>query len=300
MSIPTHSPRVVSPSQFDRRTALKGVTLGAGGLFFITFDAAPALHLSLQAQEKKEPPKHFTNTIGMKFVWIPPGSFVMGSPKEEKQRNHSEPHAETQHKVTLTKGLYMGVYAVTQEQWQEVMGNNPSQFKGEKNLPVDTVSWNDCQAFIKKLQEKDKDKKAYRLPTEAEWEYACRAGTTTPFHFGTTISTDQANYDGNFAYGTGTKGTYRGKTTPVDAFPANAWGLHDMHGNLYQWCQDLYGTYPKDDVTDPQGAVKGDTRVIRGGMWYYGPSLCRSARRDGMAPGHRDRYYGFRICFCVD
>ena len=173
-----------------------------------------------QAQEKKDPPKDFTNSIGMKFVWIPPGNFMMGSPKEEKERRSTD---ETQHKVTLTKGFYMGVYTVTQEQWQEVMGNNPSHFKGEKNLPVEKVSWDDCQEFIKKLREKDK--KAYRLPTEAEWEYACRAGTTTPFHFGETISTDQANYNGNVIYGNGKKGVYRKKTTPVGSFPANAWGF---------------------------------------------------------------------------
>ena len=144
---------------------------------------------------------------------------MMGSPKEEKERQDNE----TQHKVTLTKGFYMGVYTVTQEQWQEVMGNNPSKFKGEKNLPVEMVSWDDCQEFIKKLREKDK--KLYRLPTEAEWEYACRAGTTTPFHFGETISTDQANYNGEVVYGNGKKGVYRKKTTPVGSFPANAWGL---------------------------------------------------------------------------
>ncbi len=138
------------------------------------------------------------------------------------------------------------------------------------------------------------------MPTEAEWEYACRAGTTTPFHFGDTLSTDQANFDGNFAYGTGKTGIRRGKTTPVGTFPANAWGLHDMHGNLWQWCQDWYGDYPKTDVTDPQGPVKSDTRVIRGGTWYTGPSLCRSARRDGMSPNGRDKYYGFRLCFWND
>ena len=176
----------------------------------------------------------------------------MGSPKEEKERKDDE----IQHKVTLTKGFYMGVYTVTQEQWQEVMGNNPSHFKGEKNLPVEHVSWDDCQEFIKKLREKDK--KPYRLPTEAEWEYACRAGTTTPFHFGETISTDQANYNGNFTYGNGKKGVYREKTTPVGSFPANAWGLHDMHGNVWQWCQDWYGDYPQKDVVDPQGPEKGE------------------------------------------
>src|SRR5208283_815467 len=127
---------------------------------------------------------------------------------------------ETQHKVSLTKGFYMGVYTVTQEQWQTVMGNNPSRFKGEKNLPVEQVSWDDCQDFIKKLREKDK--KLYRLPTEAEWEYACRAGTTTLFNFGRTISTDQANYNGNHTFGIGEKGVYREKTIPVGSFRANA------------------------------------------------------------------------------
>ena len=145
---------------------------------------ALSTHVAIHAQPK-DPPKNFTNTIGMKFAWIPPGSFVMGSPKEEKDRNANE----TQHKVTLTKGFYMGVYTVTQEQWKAVMGNNPSQFKGEKNLPVETVSWDDCQEFIKKLREKDK--KPYRLPTEAEWEYRLSCWNNYTFHFGDTISTDQ-------------------------------------------------------------------------------------------------------------
>ena len=136
-----------------------------------------------QVQEKDppKPPNPYTNSLGMKFVWIPPGNFTMGSPKEEKERRNDE----IQHKVTLTKGFYMGVYTVTQEDYETVTGNNPSNFKGEKNLPVERVSWDDCQAFIKKLREKDK--KAYRLPSEAEWEYCCRANTTTPFHFGETI-----------------------------------------------------------------------------------------------------------------
>src|ERR1022692_2803027 len=195
---------------------------------------------SIHAQDKKDPPKNFTNSVGMKFVWIPPGSFVMGSPKKEKERVHDE----TQHKVTLTKGFYMGVYTVTQEQWKEVMGNNSSFFKGEKNLPVEKVSWDDCQNFIKKLREKDK--KPYRLPTEAEWEYGCRAGTTTPFHFGVTISTDQANYNGDSTYGDGKKGVYRMKTMPAGSFPANAWGLHDMHGKkgVYRMKTMPVGSFP--------------------------------------------------------
>jgi formylglycine-generating enzyme required for sulfatase activity len=273
-------------------------------IFVFAVAAIIVAGLPLKAQEKKDPPKNYTNSLGMKFVWIPPGSFTMGSPKEEKQRGDDE----TQHKITLTKGFYMGVYTVTQEQWQEVMGKNPSVFQGEKNLPVDTVSWNECQEFIKKLRAKDKDKKAYRLPTEAEWEYACRAGTTTPFHFGDTISTDQANYKGDFVYGSGKKGIFRKKTTPVGTFPANAWGLHDMHGNVWQWCQDWYGgDYPKNDATDPQGPEKGRVnlneqhRVLRGGSWDDHPLYCRSACRNWDVPASVGRSHcGFRVCFCLD
>ena len=255
----------------------------------------------LVSPNKKDPPKNYTNSIGMKFVWIPPGSFMMGSPKEEKMRRDGE----TQHKVTLTKGFYMGVYSVTQEQWQEVMGNNPSQFKGEKNLPVDSVSWNDCQEFVKKLSAKDKDKKGYRLPTEAEWEYACRAGTKTPFHFGDTIATEQANYRGTaFPYGDGKQGVYRMKTTPVGTFPANAWGLHDMHGNVWQWCHDWYEDYPKSDVTDPQGPDSGKYRAVRGGSWVNDPQFCRSACRFGGArrfdSAARYNNCGLRVCFSLE
>ena len=138
------------------------------------------------------------------------------------------------------------------------------------------------------------------LPTEAEWEYACRAGTTTPFHFGETISTDQANYDGDHIYGNGKKGVYRKKTTPVGSFPANAWGLHDMHGNVWQWCQDWYGDYPQKDVVDPQGPEKGQRRVLRGGSWDDIPQNCRSAFRGRYGPGHRLIDCGFRLCFCLD
>ena len=230
----------------------------------------------------------------MKFVWIPPGSFMMGSPKDENVRGGDE----KQHKVTLTKGFYMGVYTVTQEQWQEVMGNNPSSFKGEKNLPVETVSWDDCQEFIKKLREKDK--KLYRFPTEAEWEFACRAGTKTPFHFGETISTDQANYNGDFTYGDGKKGTFRQKTTPVGSFPANAWGLHDMHGNVFQWCQDWYGDYPQKEAVDPKGPEKGEYRVLRGGSWDLTPDGCRSASHFRTRPGYRANSFGLRVCFRPD
>lgn len=247
-----------------------------------------ALASTLHAQDKKAPPKNFTNSIGMKFVWIPPGSFLMGSPKEEKGRHENE----TQHKVTLTKGFYMGVYTVTKEQWKAVMGKTPSPLKGKKNLPVETVSWDDCQEFIKKLR--GMDKKLYRLPTEAEWEYACRAGTTTPFHFGDTISSKQATF-GKFK-----KGESPLRTTPVGHFPANAWGLHDMHGNLWQWCQDWFGDYPQKDVVDPQGPDSGGERVLRGGSFTDLPQQLRSAFRHKYEPKGRDHVVGFRVCFFVE
>jgi len=228
-----------------------------------------------------------TNSIGMKFALIPPGTFMMGSPNSEAEREDDE----TEHKVTLTNGFFMGVYTVTQEEWEAIMGTNPSSFRDKRNLPVENVSWDECQRFIKKLREQEKHQ--YRLPTEAEWEYCCRAGTTTPFFFGETIFTDQANYSGDI-YGNGKKGEFLGETTPVGSFPANAFGLHDMHGNVCEWCQDWLGDYPQNDDIDPQGADTGEFFVLRGGSWRYDPQLCRSARRSGndaSSTGH-----GFRVC----
>jgi len=263
--------------------------------------ATLARTLPVNAQDTKAPPKEFANSIGMKFVWISPGSFMMGSPKEEVLRRKDE----TQHKVTLTKGFYMGVYTVTQEEWQAIMGKNPSKFQGDKKLPVDSVSWNDSQEFIKKLRDQDKDKKPYRLPTEAEWEYACRAGTTTPFYFGANISTDQVNYGNDDssqgrAYGNKEKDVFRKKTTPVGSFPANAWGLHDMHGNVWQWCQDWYAEYPQNDVVDPQGPETGTGRTHRGGSWNYTPNICRSAFRNSHGPRSASPPFSFRVCFSLD
>ena len=156
-------------------------------------------------------------SVDMTFAWIPPGTFLMGSPPEEPERDENE----KQHSVTLSQGFYLGIHAVTQAQWKTVMGNNPSYFKG-KNRPVEQVTWEDCQEYLTKLSQRDG--KRYGLPSEAEWEYACRAGTTTPFHFGETISTEQANYNGNYPYNKGTKGMYREQTTPVGSFPPNVWG----------------------------------------------------------------------------
>jgi formylglycine-generating enzyme required for sulfatase activity len=244
----------------------------------------------------RTPPKHFTNSIGMEFVWIPPGNFLMGSPKEEMGRGPLAVTPETQHKVTLTKGFYMGVHLVTQEQWQAIMGKNPSYFKGQKNLPVEQVSWGDCQDFSKKAR--SKDGKPYRLPTEAEWEYACRAGTTTAYHFGQTISTSQANYDGSRTGGL--LSVNRKKTTPVGMFPANAWGLHDMHGNVWEWCQDWFGDYPQSHVTDPQQPEMGQYRVLRGGSWFHEADTCRSACRGWGDSNARESNFGVRLCFSAD
>jgi len=262
--------------------------LAIAALFLLLMRQTPGL------SQSKDPPKNFTNAIGMKFVWIPSGEFMMGSSNQEKGRGDDEHHR----KVTLTKGFYLGIHTVTQGEWLAVTGSNPSHFKGDKNLPVENVSWNDCQDFCKKLREKDK--KPYRLPTEAEWEYACRAGTATPYHFGATLSDDLANYNARFTYGKGMAGVFREKTTPVGSFKANAWGLFDMHGNVWQWCNDWHGGYSAKEVIDPQGPKSSKTRVLRGGSWGSHPIFCRSANRNFSDPENRTEYYGVRVCFDID
>jgi formylglycine-generating enzyme required for sulfatase activity/serine/threonine protein kinase len=278
------------------------------------------------------------NSIGMKFVWIKPGNFLMGSPDgkappgvpAEAERSDDE----TPHRVTLTRGFHMAACLVTQEQWELVLGKaaNHSRFLGKdedekKKLPVDNVSWFDCVEFCNKLSERegrkpcyrltnvqregDKIKSAdvevladgtgYRLPSEAQWEYACRAETTTPCWCGETITTDQANYDGNYPYRKDDKkGEYRQKTTPVEQFQANPWGLHDMHGNLWQWCGDWFGAYLKEEIRDPQGSNNGDARVLRGGSWVGHAFRCRAACRRRNAPAYRYELFGCRVVLCRD
>jgi uncharacterized protein (TIGR02996 family) len=231
--------------------------------------------------------------IPMTFSWIPPGSLLMGSPSQEEGREDDEPL----HLVTFSKEFWLGVFPVTQAQWQWAMKGNPSHFKGDTR-PVDTVSWNDCQEFCKELGERTG--KRYRLPSEAEWEYACRAGTTSPFFCGQAISTDQANYNGNYTYGDGRKGVYRQETTTVGSFPANAWGLHDMHGSVEEWCQDCYGPYRQGDTKDPPPRSNGSDRVLRGGSWHVSPRNCRSALRHCGSPGDRNSDCGCRVVLCLD
>jgi len=240
-------------------------------------------------------PQSITNSLGMTFVLIPSGTFMMGSPEDEPERDDDE----LLHEVTLTQSFYMQTTQVTQSQWESIMVDNPSRFKdGASNCPVEEISWEDAQAFISKLNKQDGTGK-YRLPTEAEWEYACRAGTSGPYHFGNCISTAQANYDGNYPLSNCPKGEFREKTTPVGSFEPNAYGLYDMHGNVREWCQDWFDNYPTSTVTDPKGPVVGKFRVLRGGSWYYSANYCRSAYRNRFEPPGRYSSTGFRLVFSL-
>jgi formylglycine-generating enzyme required for sulfatase activity len=231
------------------------------------------------------------NSIGMKFVRIPPGTFMIGSPPIEPGHAFNE----AQHQVTLTKEFYMQTTEVTQAQWKEVMGNNPSRFnKCGDDCPVENVSWNDVQNFVHKLNQRE-GSGIYRLPTEAEWEYAARAGTKTAFAFGQCLSTDHANYDGNYPVSECAKGEFRNKPVPVGSFSPNSWGLFDMHGNVWEWCQDWYKIYPSDSVTDPAGPPKGSSRLHRGGSWFSGAGPCRSANRNFSSPEERKFDLGLRV-----
>ncbi len=228
------------------------------------------------------------NGVKLDSVLLKADTFTMGSPATEEGRSSNE----IQRRVTLTRPFYMSKYTVTQSQWERVMGSNPSEFK-DPNNPAENFTYDDCLTFCTKFSQIAG--RPVRLPTEAEWEYACRAGTGSAFNFGNQISVEQANYDGNFIYAHGSKGIYRQRTTPVGSFPPNAWGLYDMHGNVWEWCQDWYAPYPPGDATDPQGPEKGRLRVLRGGSWNYRPALCRSATRYMDDPNTRSSRRGLRL-----
>jgi sulfatase modifying factor 1 len=224
--------------------------------------------------------------------WIPPGEFLMGSPETEAERE-SFGNDETQHPVCLTRGFWLADTACTQALWRAVLGEGPSGFEGGE-LPVENVSWEDvAERFLPALNDRIPGL-APALPTEAQWEYACRAGTTTPFWFGDNISPEQVNYDGNYPYGGGAKGEYRKRTVEVKALPANDWGLYEMHGNVWEWCADWLGEYPREAVVDPEGPETGRGRVLRGGSWFNAGGSCRSADRIGHDPGNRGGI-GFRL-----
>jgi sulfatase modifying factor 1 len=227
--------------------------------------------------------------VRQQLRWIMPGEFLMGSPASEAERRDNE----TQHRVILTQGYWLADTACPQALWQAVLGDNPSRFKGE-DRPVENVSWDDAQRFIERLNELIPGG-GFRLPTEAEWEYACRAGTTTAFWFGDQITPEQVNYDGNNPYAGGRKGKYRKETVAVKALPCNGWGLYQMHGNVWEWCQDWYGEYPLDTVVDPTGPERGGRRVLRVGSWISGGGRVRSAPRGDFVPSARSDDFGFRL-----
>ena len=209
----------------------------------------------------------------MEMAWCPAGSFMMGE-------------TGGQHLVTLS-GFWIAKHEVTQKQWVSVMGSNPSHFKGD-DLPVECVNWNDCVEFCKKAGN------GLRLPTESQWEYACRAGSTTEFFWGDSLNGDMANCNGEYPFGTDRKGPNLKKTTRVGSYEPNAWGVYDMHGNVQEWCSDWHGAYPDGPVTDPQGASSGLGRISRGGAWFLHAGGCRSALRTISYPLYNSNFYGFR------
>ena len=241
------------------------------------------------AAETEGKPKEVVNRIGMKLLLIPAGTFTMGSPASEKDRDDDE----TQHEVTLSKPFYMGRTEVTQGQWKKVMGTEP--WKGKSlveegdDYPAVYISWDDAVAFCRKLS--DMEGRTYRLPTEAEWEYACRGGTKAAFSFGG----DEADvgkyawFDGN-AWEINEKYAHRVKQKRPNPF-----GLHDMHGNVWEWCSDWYDDYPSTPLRDPQGPDSGSFRVLRGGSWSSVPSSVRCAYRNDFTPEYRYDFFGFRL-----
>jgi formylglycine-generating enzyme required for sulfatase activity len=302
-------------------TTIPIVLLALGTLVLLGLGVRPASVSALQ--KKKSAPKRVSVDLGggvvMKLVGIKPGKFKMGTPKSEQEYIRTRfgdipgnyAAEETPHDVEITKPFYMGVYEVTQAEYEKVMGKNPSAFSatgGKKDkvagmdtsrFPVERVSWDDAMEFCRKLSKRFK--KNFDLPTEAEWEYACRAGTKGPFHYGNTLSSKQANFNGGSPYGAVAKGPSLPRTTQVGSYKPNAFGLYDMHGNVSEWCKDWIdrGYYKKSPLRDPQGPpdskAGGDYRVMRGGAWDdYGYGV-RSAARRWVEPTNRFDTYGFRV-----
>ena len=245
--------------------------------------AVLSLFLLFAAWESFAAEKTHTNSIGMEFILIPAGEFVRTIP--ERRNDIGEVVPATRAAVTISTPFYLGVYEVTQVQWQTIMGNIPSKFKGRHN-PVEQVSWDDAQEFIRRLNAKEGHNR-YRLPTEAEWEHAARAGTSAEYSFG-----DDESALGQYAWYTDNAGQ---KTHPVGQKLPNPWGLYDMHGNVWEWVQDWYGEYPASSVPDPAGPSSGVYRVDRGGCWLSTENPCRSASRGYFSADYRLPFIGFRL-----
>ena len=261
----------------------------------------PKIKINRRQQSAQYFVEQLNRRVSMEMMLILGGEFIMGSPETELDSKDSE---RPQHKVTVPT-FFMDKYPVTQEQWRVVAGfpqidrelkPNPSNFKGNKK-PVEQINWYEAKEFCQRLSKHTG--REYRLPSEAEWEYACRAGTTTPFHFGETISTNLANYDGESTYGEGEKGQYLGETTPVDKFGiANDFGLCDMHGNVWEWCEDhWHNDYQNAPIDGSSWTIDGDSsyRVLRGVSWSYNPRKCRSATRFDFSPELALISFGFRV-----
>lgn len=232
-----------------------------------------------------------SNKLGMNFVYIPPGTFLMGSPADETGRDDDE----RQHLVSISRGFYMQTTEVTQAQWKAVMDNNPSHFKnvGWKH-PVEQVSYREVQEFIRKLNATEAGA-TYRLPTESEWEYACRAGTRAVFHIKVTKAEDRPGYSESLGQAAWYYRNAQKNTHPVGTREANTWGLYDMHGNVWEWCSDWLAPYPFNAVVDPQGPATGHARIRRGGSWSHYPMFCRSANRSWFNPHDSSADTGFRL-----
>ena len=241
------------------------------------------------------PQSSFTEDLGngvkLEMIAIPGGTFLMGSPENEAERQDYE---SPKHQVTVPS-FFMGKYPLTQAQYQAILGSNPSYFKGN-NRPVETVSWDDAVLFCQKLSQRTG--KSYRLPSEAEWEYACRAGTKTPFSFGDNITPDLVNYNCNYPYKSAPKGKYREQTTDVETFTPNSFGLYDMHGNVWEWCEDDWHENYINAPTDGSAwnsRSGNNTKTLRGGSWYGCARSCRAACRSGHSRDDRADFYGFRV-----
>lgn len=248
--------------------------------------------------EKSKEKTVSVNGADIVMVYIPAGEYLMGSPETEAMRQSDE---GPQHRVVINKSFWMGKYEVTQGQCIAVMGQNEAWFEEGEDYPIEWISWDWVQNFIQKLNEETGLK--FRLPTETEWEYACRAGTTTPFHYGESIGSDQANFNGNFPHGDAKKGVYREGTCPVGSFQPNAWDLYDMHGNVWEWCEDVYKAdiyshpelYTKNDIGNPVYSGEGAQRVFRGGGWLGNGVALRSASRSHELQQYSLPFIGFRL-----
>jgi formylglycine-generating enzyme required for sulfatase activity len=249
-----------------------------------------ALACTLLSASCKKPEREYVEPrTGLRFVRIDAGEFTMGSPASEIGHRPDE----TEHRVRITRAFFMSTTEVTQRQWSAIMGTAPSHFRGDPDAPVEQVTWYDTREFIRRLNE-TADRR-FRLPTEAEWEYACLAGSTSAYNVGDSLSSAHANYDARYPSPGQPIGTFRGRTTRVASYAPNAWGLYDMHGNVWEWCEDEYCPYPPSMSVNPRGRCGSPFRVIRGGSWYFNADSARSALRYTHEPHLKGFSIGFRI-----